>query len=415
MSTLLAPYRVLDLANERGALAGMILADLGADVIAVEPPGGSAARSVGPFAGDIEDPERSLYWWAYARNKRGITCDLDSADGQTLLRRLAGTADILIESANPGAMAARGLGYEQLRPTCPDLVYTSISAFGQDGPKAGYAETDLILMAAAGPLILAGDAGEPPVRVSVPQAWHHAAGEAASAAMVALLARKRIGRGQHVDVSAQQSAAAASMSTILSHAIGATETGRIAGGMSVGPFRTRLIWPAADGYTSLTFLFGSGIGPFSQRLMSWIHECGECSAEDRDLDWIGMGALILSGEMDISEWDRLLDVVGDFIRKRTRDELFAGARERGLLIVPVTTVDEVSSSEQFAARGLWREHDQPGWPEPARFPGPFVKLSANRIEYRRRAPRVGEHNAEIYAELGLGDAELDRLRGNGVI
>ena len=415
MSSLLAPYRVLDLTDQRGALAGMILADLGADVIAVEPPSGSPARSVGPFAGDLQDPERSLYWWAYARNKRGITCNLDSPDGQTLLRRLAQSADILIESAPPGAMAARGLGYEQLRPLCPDLVYASISAFGQDGPKAGYAETDLILMAAAGPLILAGDAGNPPVRVSVPQAWHHAAGETASAAMVALLARKRIGRGQHVDVSAQQSAAAAGMSTILSHAVGAAETGRIAGGMAVGPFRTRLIWPALDGHISLTFLFGAGIGPFSKRLMTWIHECGECSVEDRDLDWIGMGALILGGEMDISEWERLLGVVGEFIRKRTRGELFAGARERGLLIVPVTTIDEVAGSEQFAARDLWREHDQPGWTEPARFPGPFVKLSANQIEYRRRAPRIGEHNAEIYAELDLAAPDLERLRGNGVI
>ena len=415
MSAMLSPYRVLDLAHARAPLAGMMLADLGADVIAVEPPGGSPSRRRPPFAGDVEDPERNLYWWAYGRNKRGITLDLDSRDGQAIFRRLAQSADIVIEDERPGAMAARSLGYEQLRPTCADLIYVSVSAFGQDGPKAGYEETDLILMAAAGPLILAGDAGQPPVRVSVPQAWHHAAGEAAAASMVALHARRRIGRGQHVDVSAQQSAAAASMSTILSHAIGANETSRIAGGMSVGPFRTRLIWPAADGHISLTFLFGAGIGPFSKRLMTWIHECGECSQEDRDLDWIGMGALILGGEMDISEWDRLLEVVGDFIRKRSRDELFGEARKRGLLIVPVTTVDEVSGSEQFAARDFWRYHDHDGWNTPVKLPGPFVRISNSPIEYRRRAPRVGEHNAEILAELGFSDAERERLAEAGVI
>ena len=415
MSAMLSPYRVLDLAHARAPLAGMMLADLGADVIAVEPPGGSPTRVRPPFAGDVEDPERNLYWWAYGRNKRGITLDLDSRDGQAIFRRLAQSADILIEDERPGAMAARGLGYEQLRPTCADLIYVSVSAFGRDGPKAGYEETDLILMAAAGPLILAGDAGQPPVRVSVPQAWNHAAGEAAAAAMVALHARKRIGRGQHVDISAQQSVAAASMSTILSHAIGANETSRIAGGMSVGPFRTRLIWPAVDGHISLTFLFGAGIGPFSQRLMAWIHECGECSQEDRDLDWIGMGALILGGQMDISEWDRLLDVVGGFIRKRTREELFGEARKRGLLIVPVTTVDEVSGSEQFAARDFWRYHDHDGWNAPVKLPGPYVRISNSPIEYRRRAPRIGEHNGEILAELGLSDAERQRLAEAGVI
>ncbi len=412
---LLSPYRVLDLTDQRGMLTGQILADLGADVICVEPPGGSAARSLGPFAGDDPGPDRSLFWWAYARNKRGITCNLEHSEGQALIRQLAASADFVLESDEPGAMARRGLGYADLSADHAELVYTSISPFGQDGPKAGYESTDLILMAAGGPLLLAGGAGEAPVRVSVPQAWSHAAGEAAMATLIAHRAKRQIGRGQHVDISAQQAVAAATMSTILASSIGASETTRVAGGMAVGPFTGRLIWEAADGYISLTFLFGSGIGPFSRRLFHWMYEEGECTLEDRDLDWIGLGAEFISGARPLSEWDRLLGVVDAFLRGRTRAELFAEAQARSLLIVPVTTVDEVANSEQFEARDFWREHELPGWPEPVRFPGPFVKLSSNAIEYRRPAPTIGQHNAEVYAELGLDAEALAGLRERGVI
>ena len=412
---LLSPYRVLDLTDERGMLTGQILADLGADVIAVEPPGGSTARSVGPFAGGDPNPDRSLYWWAYARNKRGVSCNAEHSEGQALIRRLAATADFVLESDNPGAMAARGLGYDDLAAGRDDLIYTSISAFGQDGPKASYQSTDLILMAAGGPLILAGGAGSEPVRVSVPQAWLHAAGEAASAALIALRHRAASGFGQYIDISAQQSVAAATMSAILADSLGATETVRVAGGMAVGPFTGRLIWEAADGYVSLTFLFGAGIGPFSRRLFQWMHELGACSAEDRDLDWIGLGAEFISGQRPLSEWDRLMGVVGAFLKTRTRAELFEQAQARSLLIVPVTTVDEVANSEQFAARNFWREHTMTHWPEPVRFPGPFVKLSHDEIAYRRPAPDLGQHNAEVYGELGLDADELADLAARGVI
>ena len=413
--TLLSTYRVLDLTDERGMLAGQILADLGADVIQVEPPSGSSARQVGPFAGDNPDPNRSLYWWSYARNKRGISCDLDHPDGQALIRQLAASVDFVLESSDPGAMTRRGLGYDDLADGRDDLIYTSISAFGQGGPKAGYQATDLILIAAGGPLYLAGGAGEEPVRVSVPQAWLHASGEAAMAALIALRHRSRTGQGQHIDISAQQSVAAATMSAVLAASVGANETARVAGGMAVGPFTGKLIWEAADGYISLTFLFGSGIGPFSRRLFQWMYDEGACSEADRDLDWIGLGAEFISGQRPLSEWDRLMGVVGAFLKTRTRDELFAEAQSRSLLIVPVTTVDEVANSEQFEARNFWREHDMPHWPDPVRFPGPFVKLSRNEIEYRRPAPDVGQHNAEVYGELGLDADAVAELSARGVI
>src|SRR6185436_5659358 len=127
----LEPYRVLDLTDERGLLCGQILGDLGADVIQIEPPGGSPARRLGPFAGDVPHPDRSLAWWAYTRNKRSLTLDLASAAGRERLMALARTAHFLIESGAPGALAAQGLGYEHLAAINPALIYVSVTPFGQ--------------------------------------------------------------------------------------------------------------------------------------------------------------------------------------------------------------------------------------------------------------------------------------------
>ena len=145
---MLSPYRVLDLTTERGMFCGQLLGDLGADVIMIEPPGGSCARRLGPFYRDVPHPDRSLFWWALNRNKRSITLDITSSDGQVILRRLVASAHFLIESDTPGTLAAYGLGYDDLAALNPALVYVSITPFGQDGPKAHYADSDLIILAA---------------------------------------------------------------------------------------------------------------------------------------------------------------------------------------------------------------------------------------------------------------------------
>ena len=146
---MLSPYRVLDLTNEEGLLCGQILADLGADVIAVEPPGGSSARRLGPFVDGIRDPNGSLFWWAYSRNKRSLTVDLETETGRACLRELVRNSDFLIESFPAGHLDALGLGYAALRQLNPRLVMVSITAFGGEGPKAHYVATDLIALAAS--------------------------------------------------------------------------------------------------------------------------------------------------------------------------------------------------------------------------------------------------------------------------
>ena len=141
---LLAPYRVLDLTHTHGMLCAQILGDLGADVIQVEPPGGAPGRLLAPFENNEVGAERSLYWWGYARGKRSIELDID-AERDTLLE-LVRRADFLIEADGPGALAARGLGYEDLRAINPALIYVSMSPYGGDGPKAAWASSDLTII-----------------------------------------------------------------------------------------------------------------------------------------------------------------------------------------------------------------------------------------------------------------------------
>lgn len=414
--TPLPPYRVLDLTNERGFLCGQLLGDLGADVVKIEPPGGAPERRIGPFAGDEPHPDRSLFWWAYNRNKRSVTLDLDAEQGRELFLRMVERADFLIESESPGALDARGLGYREVAESNPRLIYVSITAFGQDGPKAHLAETDLILLAAGGPLSLTGDDDRPPLRLSVPQAYLHASADAAVGALVANHERARSGHGQHVDVSAQQSVTLATQSGLLASAVGSFEYSRLAGGVKAGPFSLRLLYPAKDGHVSIAFLFGSAIGPFTKKLMHYIFEEGGCDEATRDKDWIAYTELLMTGREPFSEYDRAKLVIEAFTKGRTKAALFAAARERGLLIMPVTRIDEVVASEQLGARGYWETVEHPELGRSVRYPGAFAKFSGTPLEIRRRPPTAGEHNREIYqGELGIGADRIAELAAKGVL
>ena len=413
---MLNPYRVLDLTTERGLLCGQILADLGADVIKIEPPGGSPARKLGPFYQDQEDAEHSLYWWAYNRNKRGITLDITRSEGQDLLRRLARGAKFLIESDNPGALAQYGLSYAELAADNPGLIYVSITPFGQDGPKASYADSDLVILASSGPLVITGDEDRPPVRLSVPQGYLHASAAAAPAALIALHESHRSNQGQHIDISAQQAAAQATQSTILSAPLNDAETRRMAGGAKMGPLEIRLLWPAKDGHVSIAYLFGSAFAHFTKRLMDWIYEEGFCDKDVQQMDWVEMGGLLFGGDpKTLEDYERLKLIVEDFTKTKTKEELFQNALDRGLLVAPVTTIDEVVESEQLESRQYWTAVDHEEMGKAFAYPGPFAKFSEQPIAYKRRPPKIGEHNAEVYGELGLDAQALAELQNKGII
>ncbi len=399
---MLGPYRVLDLTDHRALICGQILADLGADVTVVEPPGGAAIRRIGPFYRGERDPDRSLQWWALNRNKRGITLDLTREEGRAEFVKLAGAADCVIESFQPGYLDGLGLGYEQLGASNPGLVMVSITPFGQSGPKAGWAGSDLTVMASSGVLLMTGDDDRPPVAVAVPQAYLHAGAEAAVGALIALTGRARDGLGQHVDVSAQTATMMATQATVLSAAWGDRPTKRMAGGVNFGGIPLRFVNPAQDGYVSVTFLFGSAVGPFSRRLIEVMFEEGIVDEATRDKDWLNYTTLLLTGQEPISELLRCLDAIARFTSRHTRAELFDLAMARGLLIVPVNTIADVAASPQLAARKFWTSLEHPALGASVTYPGPFARFGATPIAYRRPAPALGQHNDEVRREYQSG-------------
>ena len=217
--------RVVEISSELGAFAGKLLADMGADVICVEPPEGSAMRAYEPFRGDAPDPEASLYWWHYNTSKRGVTLDLETETGRDLLRRLILTADLLLECEPPGTLARLGLDHGSLAIERPQLITVSITPFGQSGPGGGQSgpgggqsgpgggqagpgdeapATDLTLLAGGGPAWSCGydDHSLPPVRGGGNQGYQTACHYAVMSALTAVLVREVTGEGQHVDVNA---------------------------------------------------------------------------------------------------------------------------------------------------------------------------------------------------------------------
>jgi crotonobetainyl-CoA:carnitine CoA-transferase CaiB-like acyl-CoA transferase len=395
---MLSAYRVLDLTTNTSAICGAILADLGADVIAVEPPGGSPLRDMGPFRHDEPDREHSLAWWAYARNKRSIELDLASPGGRATFMELAAGADAVIESLPPGRLTALGAGYEQLAAANPGIVVTSISPFGATGPKANWAATDLTVWASSGAHFLTGDEDRAPVAPAVPQAFLHAGAEAAVATLVALHARQETGRGQHVDVAAQAAAMMATQSVILAPAWGDFPLGRVGGGLKFGPLFVRFVYPCRDGYVNITLLFGTVLGQFTRRLFEWMHEEGFVDEATRDKDWVSYVQLLTGGQEPVSEFLRVMQAIEQFTRAHTKDELFQGSFDRHVLIVPVATAADTLASPQLQARDYWQRLAHPVANQLATFPGPFARFSASPIAYRRRPPLRGEHTAEVLAE-----------------
>lgn len=414
---MLSPYRVLDLSDERGLLCGQILADLGADVIAVEPPHvGSTARRIGPFFGDAPHRDRSMLWWAYSRNKRSVTLDLTTSQGRGLLLELAKVADFVVESAAPGYLASQGLGYDALSEANPRLIHISISPYGQTGPKADDAATDLTILAEAGVLALMGDEDRVPIRLCIPQAFLHASADAAVGALIALHERARSGRGQQVDVSAQQSVALATQSTILAEPNGAENVKRVAGGFILGKVRIPAVWRVADGFVTLTVLFGQGFAGFTARLVQYLHEQGACDESLLREDWVTYGARLASGEQSTAHYDRLMQSVADFLAPRTKRELFEVALQRKLLLAPIATVGDVLASPHLLARAYWTRMEHPELSESITYPGPFAKFSESPVSYRLRPPLLGEHNAAIFGDvLGLSTKALSQLEHDGVI
>ncbi len=395
---MLGHLKVLDLTDERGQLCGQMLGQLGADVVLVEPPGGSSSRRLGPFVDDLPHPDRSLWFWAFNREKRSIELDIAAVTGRAQFLALVRDADVVIESFAPGLMASFGFSYEELRAVNPKVVLVSLTPFGQHGPKAQWAATDLTVLAASGILQLSGDSDRPPARVSMPQAFLHGAAEAAVGALLAVVAARRDGIGQHVDVSAQEAGLGATQANALYATWGDRPMSRIAGGIQIGPMRVRFVNRCRDGFVSNTFLFGSSFGLFSRRLMEVVHEEGFCDEATRDKDWLDYTTLLLTGKEPPSELERVLGVIESWCQSHTKAELFQLSLDRRLLIVPVSTIDEVLHSPNLEERAFWHQVPHPELASVVTYPGVFARSSSHPMVTRRRPPLLGEQTAEVLSD-----------------
>src|SRR5665811_990501 len=299
------------------------------------------------------------------------------------------TADFLVESFSPGQLEEMGLGWEELKLINPKLIMVSVSPYGQTGPYRNYSASDLEIMATSGLLSLLGSPDRPPVRTSLPQSYLWAGMSSAMGAMVAHFRRGMDGRGQHVDVSAQASTLWA---TIPAPAF----------------------WDVLRQDVYLNFIiYGGAAGRGTNRaLVEWMREEGFDPGYAGEVDWESFDITTVTQD----EMDRIEGPVAEFLSRQTKQEFLTQALERRMLGYPVSTAEDILADEQLDARGFWQEVEYPELEQTFRHPGGFAKFSSGFCGVRRPAPRIGEHNSDVYhGELGLSLDEIETLAENGVV
>lgn len=407
-------YRVVDLGGETAALCGKMFADLGADVIKVEPPEGCPTRSIPPFLSD-PGPDASAYFQATAAGKRSVTLDLGRERGRDLLACLADRADFLVEDCPAGHLDHLGLSYDTLAARNPRLVWTSVTPFGDRGPGARWRAADITGWAAGGMMAMMGAPGRPPLQVSVPQACFHAGSEAAVASMLAHLERERSGRGQRVVVSLQAAGVWATNAETAFPALegrSLTRTGIIPAGAP----RSSL-YRCADGYIQL--MIGGGMFlATTVGLLDWLGELGpvpEAVAAIRFETWTP--DRFRSGDRSyLAELGACEAAIGQLLGRLTKSEIIRRADASGWVIAPVNTMADVAHDRQLAARGYFQQVTHQGLGREITLAGPFARLSASPTPAARPAPMLGEHNADVLrGDLGLDAREYAALEDTGVI
>jgi benzylsuccinate CoA-transferase BbsE subunit len=414
LNSILGSFRVLDLTEQNGSLCGKILADLGADVIKIEKPQGDRSRNLGPFYHNKVGQNTSLHWFAFELNKRGITLDIEKKDGQQLFLQMISKADFLIESFPVGHMDELGLGYAALSKYNPRLIMTSISPFGQTGPYKHFKASDIVIMAMGGFMFITGNPGEPPLRVSVPQAFLLASAHAAAASMVAHYYRQTSGFGQYIDVSAQQCVLAELSNAIPLWELNQTIMKRAGSYMAGrwGDIKQRLLWPCKDGFV-IFYVIGAKAGARTNRsLFKWMDEEHAAPEYFRDFVWEELDMAQQSQEMQ----SLIEEPIGKFFLAHTKEELYVEGQKRDIIIGGVSSPKDLFNDPQLAARHFWLNIEHEDLEDTILYPGPFIKATETPVKINRRAPLLGEHNLEIFeGELGLSRETICTLKEAGII
>ncbi len=385
-------YRILDLTDDRGHLAGMLLAQLGAKVVLCELPSGHRTRHRGPYVDDVADPERAIEFLVYNRGKHSVV-----VENPAQIAELAAGCDAVI------SCGAFDVDLDALRAASPQLVTAAITPFGETGPKTAWAATDLTIAASSGTMSLTGDRDRAPVRIGPPQTWHNAAVDTAGAILMALHERQTSGLGQHVDTSAQQSFVDCTQFQMMAVLTGGEVPVRLPGAVNLGGFLIPWVYECADGYVTVTFLFGPMIAPFTSRILSWACEEGFCEPELRDKDWVDFGMAIVEGRESMDTFDQAIKALTSFVASKTKAELLERALTDNLLIAPITTTADVLALDQLQVRDYWQRVEMPraDGPAPVRLCGALAKTTGEPLADLPVAPRLGEHTAHY---LGSGSS-----------
>ena len=412
----LSPYRILDLTEGPLSLCAKLLADLGADVIKVEKPGGDTARTIGPFYRDVPDPEKSLFWWAYNVNKRGITLNLETADGRDLFKKLVKTSDFILESFPPGHLARLGLGYDVLASINPGLILASITPYGQTGPKADYPWSDLTAWASCGAAYLTGDADRPPLCMGfIPQISAQASSELMTAILIAHYEREVSGVGQHIDLSIQDSGIGLLQASVEAWDLAKLDYKRTGGSWGTSGALRRLSFECKDGYAILLQGGGGSIRMVkaSESLVQWMAESNMVPDWLKKFDWENDYVTEKLSEELIA---RIEEPIARFLLTKTKKEIYKEGWDRGIMVAPVNDMADIAADEQLIARGFWLQLEHPELDETVTYCGPFTRMSETPLTCRRRPPLIGEHNIEVYSgEMRIPADSLTALKGAGAI
>ena len=394
-SAALSQIKVIDLSHHiAGPYCTKLMAGFGAEVIKVEPPStGDALRRVGPFHKDIESVETSIPFQWFNTGKKSVTLNLKSPRGADLLKRLVRDADVLVENFAPRVMPGLGLDYETLSRVNPRLVMTSISGFGQSGPYRDYEADEMQVEALSGMMQVTGDPQRPPLKAGPAVVQYSGGLHAYSGTLMALLQRRVTGRGRHVDVSLMD-CGLENIEIVLSNFLQVGRTPK----RGPGPMLPWGLYRCRDGYAAVLAM--------PQR--HW-RRAGEIFDDPRLFE--DRFAHVLDRMKHRHEYDQMLEPC---VRARSRKEIFEEGQARRLAFGYLASPAEALESPQHAARGFFAEIDHPVVGRHRQCGAPF-RMAATPWR-AARAPLLGEHNDAVYGTaLGLGAAEIQGLRGEGVI
>ncbi len=400
----LPKYRVLDLADEKGAYCGKLLGDLGAEVIKIEPPCGDKMRLRGPFFKNKVHLEKSLFFLYFNTSKGSITLDIEDPAGKEIFKKLVATADVVVESFPVGYLASLGLDYRRLKKIDPKLVMTSITPYGQKGPLSGYKAEDINIFAMSGYMQLVGEPDQAPLVLGGEQTFYPGAQYATVGTMAALFYRDGVsGKGQHVDVSMQEAMISYWQEQTPVPMWQKTQENNTRVGAMDAMVTPCGLYPCKDGWISLCVVTPQEWDALSQ----WMYEVTG-NAEVLKDEY--KGGLI--SRMPVRDMVNVL--VMEFTDKLTGREIFLEGQKRKVVVMPVNDVPSLVNDTQLNARNFWVELDHP---VVGKLKYPKGALYSDAIGApTKAAPLLGEDNERIYCgELKYSKEDLTILRTTGVI